>query len=123
MNALLDALGASSYAAHSICLTNDRLMIWLYAVHNGMIFASYMVLAAVTFLSRGAVSGASYVAFAVFIASCGLTHLTSVAVLYLGVYRLDVAIVVATAWISATTAAYSTAGFIKWRSTQRLLSA
>lgn len=120
MQAILDALGAASYAAHSICLTNDPVLIWLYAVHNLMIWASYAIIAVLNFLTKGRLAGPGYIGFSAFIAWCGATHLTGTATLFWGVYRLDVVVVVATAWISASTAAYMIREWLKWRSARRI---
>lgn len=118
MQALLDALGAADFRVHSICLTGDKLMIFLYVFHGLMTFASYMTISAITYLSRGAIAGTGYLGFVAFIFLCGLSHLTGVAVFFAGVYRLDVVIVVATAWISATVAGMEVREFLRWRSAQ-----
>jgi hypothetical protein len=115
MNDLLNALGAGSYAAHSICLTNDALLIGLYAALNGLVFISYATIAAVTLVTRGRVVGSGFGGFSAFIGLCGLTHLSSVLVLYLGVYRLDVMILALTAGVSASTALFVAWSARKWR--------
>jgi hypothetical protein len=112
---LLNALGQGSYLAHSFCLTNDPWIIGLYIVHDLMIFVAYAIIAAVNYLSRGALSGPSYIGLSAFILLCGISHLTKTSVMFWGIYRLDVVVVVATAWISASTAAYVVWGFVRWR--------
>lgn len=118
MNALLNFLGADSYLAHSVCLTSDPWIIWLYAVHDMMIFVSYMVIATLNLLTKGALSGPGFIGFSAFIFLCGVSHLTKTLVLYSGVYRLDVVVVAATGWISAAIALYTTLGYLEWRSKQ-----
>lgn len=119
MNGILQALGAGSYLAHSLCLTNDPVLIGLYVFHDMLIFVSYMVISTLNFLTKGSLSGPSYVGFSAFILFCGISHLTKTMVIYAGVYRLDVMMVVATGWISATTAIYTAMGYWKWRSIRR----
>lgn len=115
MNAILNFLGADTYLAHAICLTNDPLIVFLYVVHDLMIFVSYMVIATLNLLTKGALSGPGWAGWSLFIAWCGLSHLTKTLVLYSGVYRLDVVVVVATGWISATIALYTLLGYLQWR--------
>lgn len=114
MVSLLDALGASSFLAHSFCLSGDPLIIGLYAFHDLLTFVSYATIATLIALAKGRNIGPGWMGFSAFIAMCGLSHLSSTAVLYWGVYRLDVVITVATAWISAGTAVYMLWSFRRW---------
>ena len=108
---LADVLGADVYAAHSLCLSNDWWLINLYIAANSVVFLSYTVIAGVlswTFLVDKAIrinlTGRPGVLFAAFIFCCGCTHCSEVLLLFAGVYRLDIMVVVVTAVVSAVTA-------------------
>lgn len=108
---LLDFWGAERYSQHSICLTNDPLMIWTYTIADLTIFVSYFTISAVLVLSRRLrPEPVTFALFASFIMACGLSHLTKTLTLFTGVYRLDVLVVVATASISAFTALFTLQG-------------
>lgn len=108
---ILDALGASRYAQHSICLTSDPIMLFLYSGADFFTFISYLVIG-LSLLIRG--NRGIYVMlryrplFGAFIFLCGLSHLTMLLVLYEGVYRLDVFVRVAMATVSVMTAIFVT---------------
>lgn len=121
MERLLFALGAGSYAAHSICLTGDPWIIGLYVFHDLLTFASYTVIATLLMVTRGALAGPGWLGFVVFIYLCGLTHLTSTLVIFDGVYRLDVIVKMATGWASFIVAFLNCVEFRKWLYLQRLL--
>lgn len=110
----LNALGAASYYAHSLCLTNDPWIVNAYAFHDALIFVSYMVIALLNALTRGRLAGPGWIGFSSFIAMCGLSHLTGVLVLYAGIYRVDVLVTTGTAWISASMAAFMLWRFARW---------
>src|SRR5918992_1452378 len=101
--ALLNFFGAERYSQHSICLTNDSLMIFLYVVSDLVIFAAYFVIG-IALLMTGRLPSTTLpyrrTIFGMFIFLCGLTHLTDVLVLFSGVYRLDVLVRAATAGVS-----------------------
>lgn len=105
----LDFWGAERYSQHAICLTNDPLMIWLYAIADMIIFGSYLAISLVLIRSRrlGILpEPVDFTLFASFILACGLSHLTKTLTLFAGVYRLDILVVVATASVSLFTALF-----------------
>lgn len=104
---LADILGAGRYSQHSICLTNDLLMITLYTISETVIWLSYFILGAslVTSYKHGiSLKPEIKLLFGMFIFLCGAQHATSLLTLYVGVYRLDVVVKVATAAVSFVTA-------------------
>lgn len=108
-------LGAERYSQHSLCLTNDPLMLIAYVGSDMTIFFSYMVLGLSLLLRRNHViqlGSQAVLLYGTFIFLCGLTHLTSTIVLFSGVYRLDVGIKALTASVSAVTAAYTIFGTV-----------
>lgn len=117
MTWLLNVLGAAEFMPHSLCLTGDVTIISLYVIHDFLIFAAYMLIAVLNMKTRGALSGPGYIGFAFFIFLCGLTHFTDVLVLKWGIYRLDIVIRVATAWVSVIVAGYMIREYVKWRRT------
>lgn len=113
LEAIADFFGAEEYSQHSLCLTNDPIMVWFYVVAGLTIGASYLTIS--TALIRARQRGVqprpiAFTLFAAFIMLCGLTHLTAVLTLFFGVYRLDVLIHVATASVSGFTALYTVLG-------------
>lgn len=112
---IADFLGAERYSQHSLCLTNDPLMLIAYVGSDGMIFVSYMVLGLALLARRKhaiELGSQAVLLYGSFIFLCGLTHLTSIIVLFSGVYRLDVAIKALTAGVSAVTAGYTLLGTV-----------
>lgn len=113
---LLNFWGAERYSQHTICLTNDSLMIFLYVASDLTIFVSYFVIG-LALLQTGRLPSTSLphrrTIFGMFIFLCGLTHLTDVLVLFSGVYRLDILVRAATAGVSVT-AAFFVAGDVHW---------
>jgi hypothetical protein len=113
---LLNFFGAERYSQHTICLTNDSLMIFLYVVSDLTIFASYFVIG-IALMTTGRLPSTTLpfrrTIFGMFIFLCGLTHLTDVLVLFSGVYRLDVLVRAATAGVSVI-AAMLVAQDVKW---------
>lgn len=106
--------GADRYNQHAICLTNDSIMMLMYVVSEGMIGASYYLIAFCMFCvsTRPHMIGTWLVEvfvrvfplFIAFIALCGTTHWTSLLTLFQGVYRLDIIVMMLTAAVSAGTA-------------------
>jgi hypothetical protein len=107
LQTILDALGAARYSQHSICLTNDPLMMFLYIAGDLTTWASYFTIGLALLLRREIpvqlplrLKGL----YGAFIFLCGLSHLSSVMTLFWGVYRLDVFITATMASVSAVTA-------------------
>lgn len=104
---LLDALGASRYAAHSLCLSTDPVMQFLYILANSSTAASYFVIGLALLLVRRLPEayrpGLRYL-FGGFIFLCGLSHTTYLFTLFAGVYRLDVVVQFGMAIVSVITA-------------------
>lgn len=125
---ILDALGASRYMAHSLCLTSDPLIMILYVMADFSTFAAYFVIGLTLLyvarsVTRGRVPDFNYrpmtiYLFGAFIFLCGLSHLTMVLTLFSGVYRLDVFIRAAMAAVSVTTALVVVNDFILVRWTR-----
>lgn len=110
---LAEILGADQYDRHSLCLTNDPLLIGVYTVSDLTIWLSYIVIGTGLIICRQRGITPRPVAFdlfASFILGCGMTHFTKTITLYTGVYRLDIMIVIATAVVSAFTAVYTVLG-------------
>lgn len=105
---ILDFFGAERYSQHSICLTNDPIMIFLYVFSDLMTFVSYFAIGlSLLFVTRvppARVRPTMRLLFGAFIFLCGLSHLTSVVTLFSGVYRLDILVRAAMAAVSVVTA-------------------
>ena len=113
---LADLFGASRYAAHSLCLSSDPIIIRMFVGADASIAMAYYLIAfilwrvhsdplrimrAVVVVMRDPIF---IKLFAWFILGCGSTHLTEVLTLYSGVYRLDVLARLLTAAVSVVTA-------------------
>lgn len=101
---IVEILGGDYYDSHSICLIGDPLMLFLYTVSDFSIFSSYLVISVTLWIGRNLkIQGRPLMAmlFAAFILSCGMTHASDVLTLYVGLYRLDIMIRIATAVISS----------------------
>ncbi|RUV98334.1 hypothetical protein EOA88_00405 [Mesorhizobium sp. M5C.F.Ca.IN.020.14.1.1] len=106
---ILNFLGAERYTAHSLCLTNDPLILTLYVMADGVTWLSYFAIGISLMLSRHAFDIAKArptirLLFGAFIFLCGLSHLTMVMTLFTGIYRLDVMVRVAMGAVSVVTA-------------------
>lgn len=105
---LLNFFGAERYSQHSICLTNDPVMIFLYVFSDLSTFASYFAIGlSLLFVARvppARIRPPMRMLFGAFIFLCGLSHLTSVVTLFTGVYRLDILVRAAMAAVSVVTA-------------------
>ena len=115
---ILNFFGAERYSQHSICLTNDPLMIFLYVLSDLTTFASFMTIGLCLLVNpRAATIGMSRpsmrILFGLFIFLCGLTHLTSVVTMFYGVYRLDILVRAAMGAVSAVTAIITAADLIE----------
>jgi len=114
---IADVLGAQRYDQHSICLTNDPLLIGIYTTSDFTIWLSYMMIGAslVVGRRRGIVPRPiAFDLFAAFIISCGFTHATKLVTLYTGIYRLDVLVNLATAVISGFAMFYTVLGTLAY---------
>ena len=103
-----DLLGASVYLPHSICLSNDPLVLALYVWADLAVFLSYMIIGTCLLFRRHVIFSLStedFGLFGAFIILCGCSHLTKTLTLYWGVYRLDIFIMALTAGVSSATAA------------------
>jgi hypothetical protein len=112
---LADALGASRYAQHALCLTNDPLLMILYVAGDLTTFLAYFVIGLVLISKKRHILELSPTALAMygaFIFLCGLSHLTETLTLFTGIYRLDVMVTAAMASVSAVTAAYTVFGVL-----------
>ncbi len=103
-----DLLDYASFAPHGYCLLWNPWLIWTHVVADLLIMLSYFAIpgALVLFLRRrpelryrGLVA-----LFAAFIVLCGLTHLVSLATLWIPVYAAEGMLKLATGVVSASTA-------------------
>lgn len=112
----LNALGADVYSAHSLCLTNDPSLIALYVMGHLVTWGSYFVIGLALLAKRRhvfALNSRATLLFGGFILLCGLFHLAHTITLFLGVYRLEVAIMIVVATISAVTAVHTAQGLVE----------
>lgn len=108
MTDVLNFFGAERYQQHSLCLTNDPVMMFLYVISDLSTFASYFTIGVVLLfapLPSQNMRPATRPLFGAFIFLCGLSHLTMVLTLFVGIYRLDIVIRAAMAAVSVMTAA------------------
>lgn len=106
----LNISGATVFLAHSICLTNDPVIMSLYVVGDLTTWASYMVIGGSLLWNRGhslRMSQSALALYGTFIFLCGLSHLSKTLMLFAGMYRLDVFVVAAMAAVSAMTAVFT----------------
>lgn len=104
---VLDLLGASRYAQHAICLTNDPLIMTVFVAGDLVTFASYFTIGLTLMLYHNRVvkfTGQARLLYGAFIFLCGLSHLTETLTMFVGIYRLDVVVTAAMAGVSAATA-------------------
>jgi hypothetical protein len=125
MNEFLNAMGAERYLAHSLCLTADPFLMFLYTLADMSTALSYFAIGiTLMFLARIMLKcSPEYVAdllrdflhdrqrlvtylilFGLFIGLCGLSHATMTLTLYWGVYRLDIMVRAAMGAVSLWTA-------------------
>lgn len=106
---LADMLGAAQYQQHAICLTNDPILMILYVAADLTTWVAYSVIGLALLVKRAekiTLSPAARGMFGAFIFLCGLSHLTMVLTLFVGVYRLDIMVRVVMAAVSAVTAVF-----------------
>lgn len=109
-SAFIDLLGGDRYSAHAICLSNDRIVMTLFAAANLLTAVSYfcMGMCLMIYASRIIrISKQAKFLFGAFIVSCSLHHACQVLTLFAGVYRLELIVDMLMAGISAGTAVYT----------------
>jgi signal transduction histidine kinase len=108
MNAILTSLFDGSYAPHGYCLLWQPALIWTHVVSDALIAAAYfsIPIALITFVRRrpDIEFGGMFWLFAVFILSCGLTHVMGIWNLWHGNYAIEATIKAITAAASVPTA-------------------
>jgi hypothetical protein len=107
---LANLLGAERYAQHAICLTNDPVIMTVFVAAHLSINIAYFTIGAALLSKRQILARLSPDAIALygaFIVACGLTHHMAVWTLFTGIYRLEVAVLAATAGISVVTAVFT----------------
>ena len=113
LHALADMFGASRYAAHSICLSSDPVVINIYRLTNLTIAFSYFVIGGILIANRASVvrflrwiffDPVLLTLFGMFIICCAITHVTETLTLDYGVYFLDLFARCLTAGVSFATA-------------------
>jgi hypothetical protein len=113
---LANLFGASRYLAHSICLTNDPVIIPLFLISDAGIGFAYYIIAGILYYSYSnkarviklvliILNDRSFLKlFFLFILCCGLTHHSMLLTFWYGVYYLDAFTRFVTFVISAGTA-------------------
>ena len=107
---MLDALFSSDFIPHGHCFLWNPAILWTQVLSNGAIAVSYVAISGtlaylVHHLRESIPYRGMYLAFGAFIVLCGVTHMTDVLVVWKPAYWLDSAIRIATAVVSAATAA------------------
>ncbi len=102
------AFFAGDYAPHGYCLLWDPALVWTHIISDALIAAAYfsIPIALVTFVRRrpDVEFGKMFWLFALFILSCGLTHVMGIWNLYNGDYAAEATIKAITAAASVPTA-------------------
>jgi hypothetical protein len=110
LKVVADFLGAERYWQHSICLTSDPVIMTVFVAGDLTTWAAYFTMGIALLTKRERLvhlSPAAIGMYGAFIFICGASHLMDVVVLWSGVYRLDAALTMAMAAISAVTATYT----------------
>lgn len=105
-----DFFGASVYAQHALCLSNDPILMALYVASDMATAASYFVIGLTLLFKQAkgiAFSPAALKLFGAFIFLCGASHATMTLTLFSGMYRLDILVRVAMAGVSSATAVFT----------------
>lgn len=105
---IINILGADRYTQHSICLTNDPLILVLFLAAHLCIFAAYTTISICFRIHPKTelhLSPSAKLLYSNFVGLCGLTHLAACATLFVGIYRLEVGVLALTAAVSLSTAA------------------
>lgn len=103
----INVLGADRYAAHALCLSNDPIVMTLFAAANLATFASYLIIGITLAVYTIHVLSLVVVArrlFSTFCIMCGLHHLCEVLTLFAGIYRIELMVDMVMAAASAVTA-------------------
>ena len=102
-------LFSTEFMPHGMCYLWDPAVLWLNAISDGLITASYYAIPFLLFYfvrkRRDIAFNGIFVAFGVFILACGTTHLMAAVTIWHPVYRLD-------GLIKAITAVASIATFV-----------
>jgi len=117
LNTVADWLGAARYAAHSICLSADPTIVGLFLAGDLVTAASYFVMGVTFMVYRTRIIRMSPEArglWGAFVFLCGLSHAAKSATLFIGVYRLEVLVVMAMAAVSAVTAVVTVRQIGEW---------
>lgn len=105
---MIRSLLATSYAPHGYCLLWQPWLIWLHAISDAIIAASYfsIPLALIAFVRkrRDIAFGGIFWLFALFILACGTTHILSIWNLWHGNYGAEALVKLITAATSLVTA-------------------
>lgn len=107
LKTIADWLGAERYSQHSVCLTNDPLIMTAFVASDLVTFLSYFTIGMTLIVYRNRIvefTGPTRLLYGAFIFLCGLSHLTETLTMFVGIYRLDVAVTAAMAGVSAATA-------------------
>jgi hypothetical protein len=116
LTGLADLFGASRYLAHSLCLSNDPVVVPLFAISDLVIGTSYFLIAFALWFSINQKARIIKLALIIlhdtaivrltwlFIVFCGSTHYASFLTLYFGVYYAQLLALLATAVVSLSAA-------------------
>lgn len=121
-NTLGDILGADRYAAHSICLTNDPVIMTVFLAGDVVTSISYFIMGTAFYVYRARIVAMSPEArglYGAFIVLCGLSHAAKSLTLFVGIYRLEAMVVMAMAAVSAATAAMTWQQIGEWTKRDR----
>jgi len=107
LNTLADWLGAGRYSAHSLCLTNDPLVMAIFLFGDVITGTSYFIMGLSLMIYQARIvrlSPTAFWMFGAFIFLCGAEHFAKSLTLFVGVYRLEAFVTAAMAAVSAVTA-------------------
>ena len=103
-------LGDTQWMPHGFCIRWTPTLLWSYVLADGLTALSYfaipMGMAYFVWRKGDLLSRKMYLLFCAFILSCGISHLTSILILWFPVYGLDVFSKLVTAGLSVATVIY-----------------
>jgi signal transduction histidine kinase len=109
METLTEVFSERFFMPHGHCYLWTPSLVWIEVISNGLIGISYVVISAMLAVMVARIRDipfkAVYVAFGVFIISCGFTHFIDVLVIWSPRYWLDASVRMVTALASVGTAA------------------
>jgi signal transduction histidine kinase len=109
METLTEVFSERFFMPHGHCYLWTPSLVWIEVISNALIGVSYVVISALLAMMVARIRDipfkAVYVAFGVFIVSCGFTHFIDVLVIWSPRYWLDASVRVVTALASVGTAA------------------